>query len=349
MGKGGGSSQPTQQVVQTKLPEWVDKASEENYNYAKSIADRPYTAYTGKTLADTPEDTARAYEMFRSGIGATDAARSQAGQAFSNAAAGIAGMDRSKYLNPYIDEVESKALSALDKQRTMALMANSDSARAAKAFGGSRHGVVDAVTNAESIEKAGLLSADLRRQGFDASSALMQSDIDNMLRGGQGILANAEGIDAQRARDVAGLFSSGTQQQAAEQAKLDDARMKWEDADNYPLEQLNIRLSALGMSPYGKTETSTGQQFFNKSSPDYLSAGLGAASLAMGLFSDEKAKTDITKVGRDPDTGIQLYAYRYKGDPKSYPKVVGPMADDVEIRFPGSTKKVGGKRIVKVV
>ena len=61
-------------------------------------------------------------------------------------------------------------------------------------------------------------------------------------------------------------------------------------------------------------------------------------------------KTDITKLGKDPDTKLPMYAYRYKGDPKSYPKVVGPMAQDVQDADPDAVKKVGkdGKLAIKV-
>ena len=52
-------------------------------------------------------------------------------------------------------------------------------------------------------------------------------------------------------------------------------------------------------------------------------------------------KTDITKLGKDPKTGLDMHAFRYKGDPKTYPKVVGPMAQDVEKQFPGSTAPMG--------
>ena len=31
-------------------------------------------------------------------------------------------------------------------------------------------------------------------------------------------------------------------------------------------------------------------------------------------------KTDITKLGKDPKTGLDMHAYRYRGDPKSYPE-----------------------------
>ena len=65
-------------------------------------------------------------------------------------------------------------------------------------------------------------------------------------------------------------------------------------------------------------------------------------------MSDETMKTDITKVGKDKATGLTQYAYRYKGDPKSYPKVVGPMAQDIAKKFPGQTANVGGKIAVNL-
>jgi hypothetical protein len=45
----------------------------------------------------------------------------------------------------------------------------------------------------------------------------------------------------------------------------------------------------------------------------------------LAMLSDPKTKTDVQRIGRNDD-GEPLYGFRYKGDPKSYPKVVGPMA-----------------------
>jgi hypothetical protein len=62
-----------------------------------------------------------------------------------------------------------------------------------------------------------------------------------------------------------------------------------------------------------------------------LQSGLELATkaipVATSLFalSDPKTKTDVQRVGKT-DGGEPLYGFRYKGDPKSYPKVVGPMA-----------------------
>jgi hypothetical protein len=58
-----------------------------------------------------------------------------------------------------------------------------------------------------------------------------------------------------------------------------------------------------------------------------LNLATKAIPLATSLFalSDPKTKTDVQRVGKTDD-GEPLYGFRYKGDPKSYPKVVGPMA-----------------------
>lgn len=72
--------------------------------------------------------------------------------------------------------------------------------------------------------------------------------------------------------------------------------------------------------------------------------GVGQIGGAIITSSDPSMKTDIQKVGVDRDTGLNIYAYRYKGDPKSYPKVMGPMADEVEEVAPEKVVEVAGKK-----
>ena len=66
------------------------------------------------------------------------------------------------------------------------------------------------------------------------------------------------------------------------------------------------------------------------------------------INSDRRLKTDIAKVGKHP-SGIPIYSFRYKGDPKHYPKVVGPMAEDVAKIAPHAVNQIpgsGGKMAV---
>lgn len=76
--------------------------------------------------------------------------------------------------------------------------------------------------------------------------------------------------------------------------------------------------------------------------------GGGLSSLAgfLPFLSDERMKTDIEEIGEDPETGLMMYAYRYKGDPKSYPKVVGPLAQEVEEMYPEQVTEVAGRKVI---
>lgn len=286
------------------------------------------------------------------------------------------------YMNPYIQNVEEAALSRLAGATQQAVNRIGDQALAARAFGGSRQGIAEGVALGEATRSAGELSANLRSQGFDRAAALMQADAARALQAGQfnaqqslqaqqlnqaaglqglqGRLAAAQqtGALAQQAQaarqlDAALLENIGQQRQAMNQAALDEAYARFMEQRNFPIEMLNLRLAATSATPYGTT--TTGTQFVPRGNA-FLS-GLGAVgSAASGVaalapllgFSDERMKTDIEKVGKDKDTGLTMYAYRYKGDPKSYPKVVGPMAQEIEKKYPDQVVEVAGRKAVNL-
>jgi hypothetical protein len=97
---------------------------------------------------------------------------------------------------------------------------------------------------------------------------------------------------------------------------------------------------------------------YNQSSAEFAQAGasemsglgsaLGAITGMAWMKSDERGKTDIKREGTAP-SGIPLYSYRYKEDPKSYPKVVGPMAQDIERIAPELVSAIpgsGGRKMI---
>src|SRR5688500_1257648 len=75
----------------------------------------------------------------------------------------------------------------------------------AGAFGGSREGVADGLTNESYLRQAGDLSAQLRSQGFDKASALAEGEVQR----GQA----AEGQNQQRDLSL-GTQNAGYRQQA---------------------------------------------------------------------------------------------------------------------------------------
>lgn len=169
--------------------------------------------------------------------------------------------------------------------------------------------------------------------------------------------------------DLQNQMSAGQQQYAVESARNAGLSAEFMRQQDWPLRGVNALIAATPGSAGGTTTTTSpngssnpllgglGGAMAGASLGNSLAgagvvgsgAGVGGGTLLgglLGLFSDRRAKTDIEKLGKDEETGLDLYAYRYKNDPKSYPKVVGPMAQDVEKLFPGLTRKVGGKLMI---
>jgi len=285
--------------------------------------------------------------------------------------------DLATYMNPYLNQVESGALRSIDDQRKSALQQNASKAVGQKSFGGSRSAIVDALTNSESAKAAGDISNQIRAAGFQTATGLMGGDVaaSNAARQFEAMT----GMQAKTANQAADIQSAGIRGQASDRMQGAAKDMEASNMQKYmtqlgmgmredelaqrradfsydqymqrlqePLNDLNIRLSALGMSPYGKTETQTKTGSSEKQGTDWATFGLGALKMLPSLFamSEDDTKTDVEKVGLDPSSGLTLYAYRYKKDPKTYPKVVGPMASDIEEMNPTAIKTVGGKRLI---
>jgi len=92
----------------------------------------------------------------------------------------------------------------------------------------------------------------------------------------------------------------------------------------------------------------------NQGQANIFSALAGGANLGASLLnpgaprpasSDKNDKVDLTPLGKD-ETGKMVYSYRYRGDSKSYPKVVGYMAQDIEKEDPSAVHEINGHKVV---
>jgi hypothetical protein len=80
------------------------------------------------------------------------------------------------YLSPYTGQVVDQSLGALDRSRQMAVNQIADQAVAGHAFGGSRHGVAEALTNQGYAEQAGQMAAQLYNQGYTQALGAAQNE-----------------------------------------------------------------------------------------------------------------------------------------------------------------------------
>ena len=272
----------TTQVSKVELPQWVDNASQANYKFATDISNKPLVQYQGPTVAGVSTGTQQAWDTAAASpkVGAGDYAGSEAGyagavnQGPSYVTPGmLANTDLSPYMNPYTNTVVNNAMADLDVSASKRSWATLTRHSSSGAFGGSRQGLTDAVTNSQSALAAGTLSGQLRSQAYDKSMGYATSDIDRQLKGQEdnqkadqyqqqvmldaagGLKGVGDSLNANNYKNFMMQSQAGAGQQAQAQAELDAKKAQFDEANNYDIDRLNLRLQSLGMSPYGRTQT----------------------------------------------------------------------------------------------
>lgn len=274
----GPTTTTTTNVSKTELPQWVNDAGKANYDKAVSLDNSPLEQFAGPRVAAPSADTKAAFNFFKTHMGDGSADTSSASDIFrglgdpSRFSSGVQG-----FLNPWISNVEDAAIGRENDALTQTLQGNADAAIKAKAFGGSRAAITDGVTRSETAKNIGELSANLRASGFDkASSAYMQSQQTS----GQGLLSTGDQKMSQMLKQFAGLEDIGQNTDAYNQKEIDANMSKFNESRDKELNDLNVRLSALGMTPYDKTASNTGT---STTPPDYGAMGIGLLSLLAGM------------------------------------------------------------------
>ena len=378
----GSSSQVNQ------IPQWVQNAGQQNYGLAQQVASQPLQQYQGAMVADTAPQTQQAWNLAANSGGVGQDAQSAAqagylntlGQTPQNVQAGqLSNTNLQPYMNPYTQNVINSTLPIMQQNLGLQQNQQQNAANSSNAFGGSRQAIQQGVTQAQGAQNMAQMAQQLNQANFTQAQAGAQGDIANTLKAQQGNQAAAlqQGALANQASAGLGtlgnqqmqnnianfgmLTSAGGQQQGQAQNDINAQLAKFNQAFQYPQQQLGMMESSLGMTPYDTGSSGTSNSTTTQTQSNPMAMALGGMQTLGGLFSggstsamsgimgalgglsDRSMKTDITKLGKDPKTGLDMHAYRYKGDPKSYPKVVGPMAQDVEKMYPGSTERVGKK------
>jgi hypothetical protein len=305
-----GKSAPSSQTVtnKTELPQWVQEAGQKNLAAAYDVSANMLGPYEGQRVAGITPATenivgnitqnaamsqpAFAYaQQLAAQAGGYQPAQVQAGQ--------LARTDLSQYMNPYTQAVLGTSLDVLNQQRLTGLNQAYDAAIKAKAFGGSRQAIQEGVVNAAAQQQAGQLAAQLMAQNYGQAQTAAQADIARAMEAQR--LNQAAGISGaqlgvQGAQTLGGLAGAGQEAyltgqtgaltaqsllQAQQQAQLDANQQAYREAQQFPIQQLQIPIQALGATPYGSTKTETGPA--QQSSP-FLSA-LGGVSSAVSILA----------------------------------------------------------------
>ena len=331
MSKGGSSGSTTTTVMAD--PAFKEMALE-NYEFAKQTAGQEYTPYGGARIAAPTAATQLGLQQLASagamgpGTQTVDYATALALQPTS-----IAG-NIQQYINPFQQQVIGTALQNIENQRAQQQLQNAAAATRARAFGGSRQGVVEAMTNLNALQAAGQTAGNLAYQGFGQAAQLAQQDVaTRQAQAAQlaGLGAQQQAIRQQQAQQLLGV---GAQEQAQQQAQLDLAYQDFLRQQAYPLQQLNIRSQGLSGFPaenqqIASQRLSPGQQF-----------GQGVSTLASlaYLMSDKRMKENVDRMDSPLSQLGKLtgYDYNYKGDDE---RTGGVMAQDVQRVMPQAVAK----------
>jgi len=194
------------------------------------------------------------------------------------------------YMNPYTESVRTNALADLESARRAAIQQTGERATQAKAFGGSRQGVAEALTNQGFAKQAATLGTSLNEQAFNQAMAMQQADIGrrsaadlaNQQAGLQGAAYRSSaagqlgGLAAQqqalRLGGAQAVMGAGGARQALEQQQMDAIR-------NIGLQKLGIVQSSLGAQPANLGMTSSTPTYSNPAS-----GALGGAMAGGQLF-----------------------------------------------------------------
>lgn len=275
LGGGLGGNKPTSSTTTTAIDPEMKAAYLKNLEEARATA----AGLGEKQLADFTAKYGTAEQQLESlGLGGAgqrttnEAARlamQEAGYTPQQIAAQTGSQYMSAYQNPYENQVVQGALGDIERQRQMSQQAQQARASAARAFGGSRQAVAEALANEDYTRQAANTAAQLRSQGFTTAAQLGQTDAARMLaaaQANQAALAQGAGI---RQAAIGQLGALGAQQQnlgmtgaqavmGAQQQRQALAQARLDAARNLELERLGIRQSALGLQPanLGGTQTS---------------------------------------------------------------------------------------------
>ena len=186
--------------------------------------------------------------------------------------------DFTPYMNPYDDAVVKANEADILRGANIGMNNLQGQAQAAKAFGGSRHGVAMGEIGRDTVSQLAQASAGLRQAGFQNAQNAALADIQNNM---QGQLANQQAdlsgagqrlSAANQLGQIANLgfgmgqtvnnnlMAQGAMQQALQQSVLDAAANKYQGYVQHPAQGLAYLNAALGVTPTTPQTTTTTKQ-----------------------------------------------------------------------------------------
>jgi hypothetical protein len=363
-----GGSSPTTSTTTNKIPAHMEQ-------YGKAITEKGMALPTTYTAQDRNAPINEGYQGVQSGIEAqrtgfqpyqsrADSALTGAFDANKASGPSFDSASMSRFSNPFESQVIGGLQSDAEKNLKMGLNANRTNAASSGAFGGGRHGVVDAVTTGNVTSDLNNKIAALRSGNFDNSinNIFRDNAATNAAAGqnytqGQNYATTLAGIGQQGVANQAAAnqaaFGLTNTLQGLSQGAFDRNAEEYQKSLTMPYDFLQRQAAINAGSPYTQISTSTQQQPNNTLGTALYAAG----SFAPMMFSDERAKENISDLNPESVLGafaeIPTKSYDYKPEFQTSP-MAGPgrrdgfMAQDYERAFGSPSREIDGVKTIDV-
>lgn len=270
---------------QTTVPEWMLPAAQNYLQTSQNLAAQPYNPYSGNTVADLNPYQSDAYNAM--------AQRAMSGSPVNNAASGelqktlIGGYmgagnpfgGSNPYLQSQIDSAQGDVVRNYNK--TAAPAWGTAGARSGS-FGNSGLAEMETEDRRNLQDQLGKISSTMRFGDYGQQIGMYENERNRMQSavGQAPTLANQDYLDADR------LAAAGSGFQQQEQKQLTDQFGRFQEARDYPTQQLNTLGKGLGMN-FGSTSTT--------STPGTTPAatGLGTAASLYGLSKTNTSQPTV--------------------------------------------------------
>jgi len=251
-----GSNQEKTGSTKVEIPKWIEDAGKSNYQFAQSIANKPYEAYGGPGVADFSGLSNKAFDLM-------------GGMSLPALLAGGGGFDMSRlgeFMNPFTQSVIDSSISDMIKGSQIAGENMDNAFHQGGAFGDMRQGAFDAENLSNLRQDIGRMSSGLNMQNFNQA-------MDSLFK-----LPQFENQQQQNAFSfLDALLGGGGLQENKAQQGINWDYGQWQEKQGDDINKLNILSSALSATPYSKEQTT--YEAAPSTGAKVLGTGLNIASM----------------------------------------------------------------------
>jgi hypothetical protein len=255
-------------------------------------------------------------------------------QGQSYQAAQLSDQDINQYMNPYTQNVIDSTMGDLDMARQNALNNTGVAASRGGAFGGDRHGIMEAQNNNDYMQNVARSSAQLRNQGFQNAQRAAMGDVSaqNQALSSNAAMAQQAGLSNQAAQNARDQFVGQTANQNAMQTALaNQSASNAAGAFNAQLAQANNQFNAgQNMRQDQFNANQMNQAFNNQMSAAQGLYGMGQDRWNMG----QNALNQMSDVGGQIDDlnqnlinqQIQMFMNQQGAPQAQFQNMLGPLS-----------------------